>query len=257
MSLLVNLFIVGAQKSGTTALHHMLNNIPNIQMSKKKEVHFFDDDSVVDWKNVNYEKLHSQFDWSIPVKIRGEATPITCFWPNALERLKTYNPDAKLVHILRHPVYRAYSQWKMEYKKGNENLSFLEAISVPGQSRSGEVYHRVYSYLDRGYYDKIVEKIYNLFPKNHLILLRTDHLWNNPKSEVEKLLNFLEIAKRSDYAPDQKYIVPIDTRDIQNLSNELFRQLLPIFEQSINRLQAIANNDYSDWLKCEYKEDWT
>lgn len=98
----LDFFVVGVQKAGTTALHEMLSRRPDIQMASGKEVHFFDDETI-NWNEPDCDRLHSRFSWK-PARVRGEATPITIYWPNALERLHAYNPNAKIIVALRHPA---------------------------------------------------------------------------------------------------------------------------------------------------------
>ena len=50
-------------------------------------------------------------------RLRGEATPIYLYWPNSLERIATYNPAMKLIVLLREPVSRAWSHWKILSKR--------------------------------------------------------------------------------------------------------------------------------------------
>lgn len=153
--MLVDFFIVGTQKGGTSALDNYLRSYSGLQMANVKEVHFFDDDAL-DWSNPDYTRLHQSFSWgSSDSSIRGEATPIYTYWPNALRRLHRYNPHAKLIMGLRHPSFRAYSHWRMEAKRGTDVFTFPDAIRERGRRRVDEApngVHRVFSYLERGYY---------------------------------------------------------------------------------------------------------
>lgn len=122
----VEFFVAGVQKGGTTALDAMLRQHPEIAMAREKEVHFFDDESI-DWSAPDYGRLHAAYDAG-ERRLRGEATPIYTYWPNALERLRAYNPAAKIIVGLRHPAFRALSHWRMETARGVEAFSFSEAI---------------------------------------------------------------------------------------------------------------------------------
>src|SRR5690348_9347014 len=126
MAELVDFFIVGVQKGGTTALAEYLGQHPGIQMSRDKEVHHFDNENL-DWSRPAHTQLHDQFDWSVRRVIRGEATPIYIYWPSSLARIKNYNKDAKLIVALRHPSFRAFSHWKWEVQGKRESLTFEEA----------------------------------------------------------------------------------------------------------------------------------
>ncbi|RYG21799.1 MAG: sulfotransferase, partial [Burkholderiales bacterium] len=107
---LVNFIVVGVQKAGTTALFDYLGDSPAVALSKVKEVHFFDDETV-DWAKPDYGPYHAQFETADPIALRGEATPIYLYWPHSLERIAAYNPDIRLIVMLRDPVERAWSHW--------------------------------------------------------------------------------------------------------------------------------------------------
>ncbi len=122
----IDFIVVGAQKAGTTALHEYLASDPNYAVSKTKELHFFDDETC-DWSAPDYARYHAQFDWDRPA-IRGETTPIYLYWPQSLERIAAYRPDIRLVAMLRDPVERAWSHWKMERSRGVETGDFSWCI---------------------------------------------------------------------------------------------------------------------------------
>ena len=121
-------FIAGAQKSGTTALDRFLRRNPAVQMATPKELHFFDDDRL-DWSRPDYNRLHRSFQPGDPHRVKGEATPAYLYWPPALERIRTYNPEARIIVSLRHPTFRAFSHWRMASQRGREALSFAASIS--------------------------------------------------------------------------------------------------------------------------------
>src|SRR5688572_4249341 len=109
----VTFLIAGVQKGGTTALFDYLGDYPDIVLADAKELHFFDDEAQ-DWSAPDYGAYNARF--SDPAgRPCGEATPIYTYWPNSLERIAAYNPAMKLVVMLRDPVERAWSHWRMEY----------------------------------------------------------------------------------------------------------------------------------------------
>jgi hypothetical protein len=179
----VDFFIAGAQKAGTTALDIYLRQHPCIQMANVKEVHFFDDETI-DWAKPDFSKLHGAFDWSAEwASLRGEATPIYMYWPNCLARLRQYNGAAKIIVLLRHPAFRAHSQWRMEARRGMDTFSFAEAITPVGRQRVLDMpnkVHRVFSYVERGFYSAQIERLFNLFPRERVLFFRTDQLWTAP-----------------------------------------------------------------------------
>jgi hypothetical protein len=255
----LDFFIIGAQKCGTTALHSMLNEFSGIQMSVPKELHFFDNESV-NWNQPDYTNLHASFDWTVEEMVRGEATPIYCYWPNSLERIYNYNPNAKIIMLLRHPVYRAYSQWRMEYQRGLEELRFSDAISSCGRTRvsgaPGGV-HRIFSYVERGLYASQINRLLTLFSLDKIIFLRTDELWGNPNRVINGIAKFLnvqnlKIYNKSTYvAPEIKIIQQINF----NEDNYLFLDILMnIYKKDIEEVQEKTGLNLTDWLERNYCE---
>src|SRR5471030_341406 len=103
---LVQAIIAGVQKGGTTSLFRYLESHPQLQPPQKKELHFFDDESI-DWNRPNYQILHGAFGFADQKRKAFEATPVYLFWPPSLQRIQSYNPEVKLIFLFRDPVERA------------------------------------------------------------------------------------------------------------------------------------------------------
>lgn len=174
---LVTFLIAGVQKAGTTALYDYLAEQGGVALSHRKEAHFFDDEAE-DWRAPDYEGYHARFQ-APEGRPCGEATPIYTYWPNALERAAAYNPALRLVVLLRDPVERAWSHWRMEYARGAEREPFAWCIRE-GRQRlfDGQPWghHREFSYVERGFYAEQLTRLYALFPKDQVLLLRAEDL---------------------------------------------------------------------------------
>ncbi|MDX8524948.1 sulfotransferase domain-containing protein [Mesorhizobium sp. MSK_1335] len=253
---MIDFFIAGVQKGGTTALHSLLSRHPGVELPAIKEIHHFDDDTGVDWDRPDHSRLHDSFDWSRPA-LRGEATPIYCYWPHSIERIRRYNPEAKLIVALRHPVFRALSHWRMETARQAENLPFADAVSAIGRRRVSEApngVHRVYSYVERGFYSQQLERIYRLLPRGNVHVYRADALWNQPNltlSSVEAFLGLEAVVGRGTAKP--RYIVPTFAPS-HSAEPSLARRLQREFEADIARTAELARLDLSDWLSEGYAE---
>ncbi len=115
----VSLFIVGAQKAGTSALHQYLVKHPNVLGGKQKEINFFNHHEKF---SRGVEWYHSQFKSSTYFnlgKIYVDATPQYLSNIGIAKKIYEYNPKAKIVILLREPVSRAFSAWNM-YKQFSE-----------------------------------------------------------------------------------------------------------------------------------------
>jgi len=253
--MLVDFFIVGTQKGGTSALDYYLRSCPNVQMASVKELHFFDDEEL-DWSNPDYSRLHQSFTWgNSDNTIRGEATPIYTYWPNALHRLRHYNPYAKLIMGLRHPSFRARSHWRMEVKRGADTLTFTDAIRSQGRRRVAEERnraHRIFSYVERSFYASQIGEMLSLFPRDHLFFFRTDLLWKTPNVVLDEISDFLGIASINQ--PKKQYVVPLLTWEPTGMSIEDRQYLDQLFFDEIKQTAKLSGLDLCDWLDPDYDE---
>src|SRR5207244_2797305 len=119
--------VAGAQKSGTTALHYFLSRHPDITMGDQQEIHFFDNDEIFSGP-VDYELLHRHYRPVADSTIAGDCTPSYLYWKPAMERIWRYNPQIRLLILLRDPIDRAFAHWNMQRFKGREPLDFLDAV---------------------------------------------------------------------------------------------------------------------------------
>jgi Sulfotransferase domain len=254
----VNFFIIGTQKGGTTALNCFLSRVDGIQMSNPKEIHFFDND-LINWHKTNYNKIHAHFNWSIENQIRGEATPIYCYWPESLRRIHTYNPEAKIIMLLRHPAHRAHSHWRMEFEKGHEVLDFADAISEKGRMRvasAPDCVHRIFSYVERGFYGEQIKRLKKLFPDQQIFFLRTDELWSAPQKSLEKIARFLGIEFSE--IVSSEYILPLGKK-LKNVHKpkklvNLLSQLTSLYAEDIQDTERLTGIPLYDWIAPDYQE---
>jgi hypothetical protein len=245
----LDFIIAGVQKGGTTALDALLRRHPRVRMASVKETHFFDDDDR-NWTEPDYGVLHAYFDWTEAHVLRGESTPIYTYWPNCLERIRTYAPSIKLLVSLRHPSFRAFSQWRMETTRGSETLPFGEAIRS-GRNRGG-THDRVYSYVERGFYTQQVERLQSLFPRTNILFLKTDDLWRDPRAQMNRITSFLGISPLAEV--DKRYIVPLQSANLGKLLPADRKFLDSLFREDIEQTALLTGLDLSDWTLPDYSE---
>jgi hypothetical protein len=195
---LVNFIVAGVQKGGTTALFDYLAQDRDIAVSRTKEIHFFDDETQ-DWSRPDNAAYHAHFD-DPAGRPCGEATPIYAYWPNCLERIRVYNPAMRLILVLRDPVARAWSHWRMEYARGAETEPFAWCIRQ-GRRRLFQAepwgFHREFSYVERGYYGEQVERLFGLFPREQVLILRSEDLRRDPAPALAATRRLLGLSAGS------------------------------------------------------------
>ncbi len=229
----VAFIIAGVQKGGTTALFDYLGEAPELSLSRVKEVHFFDDETQ-DWARPNYDAYHANFG-PFDGRPRGEATPIYLYWPGSLERVAAYNPAMRLIVMLRDPVERAWSHWKMEYARGVETRPFAWCVRE-GRQRLFDAepwgFHRETSYVERGFYGEQMARLYGLFPPDQVLVLRSDDLRREPAATISQVRNFLGLpdaaapsAREIHVGREMDYGSDLTGADVDHLRNVYARDM--------------------------------
>jgi len=192
--------ILGAQRGGTTSLFAYLAQHPQVAAPQTKEIHFFDEH----WaRGVAWYRAH--FPWlaltlSGGPLITGEATPYYLYHPAAPGRVSQVLPRVRTIALLRNPVDRAYSHWQMKRRLGQEELSFEAAVArererleegVAAPSRDARRRHRRYSYIERGRYLEQLTRWWEAMPRERLLVLQSERLYDEPAPTFERVQDFL------------------------------------------------------------------
>ena len=194
-------------RSGSTALYRYLTAHPRILPPLRKEVHFFDFqfDKGLAWYLAHFPGIHHRLSGNRRT-ITFEASPYYMVHPLAPARIKAFNPEMKLIAILRNPVDRAFSHYHHEARRGVETLTFEDAIAAEPTRLSGaqqlleqaphyySYHHHHFSYLDRGRYAHYLEPWLKHFPRKHLLVLRSEDLFESPDPVMNRVFAFLGLA---------------------------------------------------------------
>ncbi len=249
----VGLLIGGVQKSGTTTLHYFVSQLQGVAPpTTKKELHFFDNESL-DWSAPDYGRLHAPFASLDPDWLWYESTPITIYWPGALERVRAYNPDMKLIFIFRDPVRRAFSHWARQWAQGREDHTFKQAILAEDERLNlgpGHPNWRRKSYRRRGRYGEQLERALKIFDRDQMLLLTLDELMSDSASVLRRIAAFtgtrLPEQPQLDLHLNARLNIDVPSRleddDIAFLSERL-RDDMALFA-------SLSNLDISTWLAC-------
>lgn len=140
---LPDFIIGGAPKCGTTSLHFILGQHPDIGIPDD-EINYFDADDPIlhpdfffmERGRLRWYEPSAQRDWYAgrfapfaDKRFIGEDSTVYLFSETAPWRVRETLPDAKVVFMLRDPVRRAYSQYWHEMKMGRITCAFERAIT--------------------------------------------------------------------------------------------------------------------------------
>jgi len=257
---LPELILVGAQRSGTTALTEALYRLPTIERPRRgKGSHYFSYNYYRGW-----EWFQSQFPsqvWADRVEKKFglplfcfDACPYYLFHPFAIERMAQALPEAKLMVMLRDPVRRAESHYHHSVTHGHESLSFSEALLHETSRLDGEDEkmrddwsywshsHEHHSYASKGMYADQIERLLRFYPRDQVLIMQSEAFYSSPDVQLAKVTSWLGL-------PD----VELTKRDNRN-SNEYKKmdggirdRLIELYREPNDRLYSLLGEQY-DWL---------
>lgn len=245
--------IIGAQKAGTTSLFNILDQHDYLKGAPQKELHFFN--SVDCLTKMGVFQYHTSFHLCknpLNNKIKTfEATPAYIYHPDVAERLNKYNPDIKLIILLREPVQRAFSAWTMyhhNFKSGfnknkHDSRTFRQAIEeeLIMIERNSQVFDHK-SYIRRGIYIEQIKRYLKFFSRNQILIIESMELKNNFNDTSTKIQKFIDI-------PVQK-LKQVNTNkrkvDLSVQYKKELDQLKEFYKPYNEELFKFLNKDY-DW----------
>ncbi|MEL6578294.1 MAG: sulfotransferase [Cyanobacteria bacterium J06621_12] len=213
-----NLFIVGQPKSGTTALHQFLGQHPEVYMSSIKEPHFFCSDFHLEsdraygkqrFFDFRSESAYLQlFNKAKNVKIAGESSTNYLYSQVAAEKIYNFNPDAKIIIILREPAKFLYSLHSHYVKFTEENEpDFMTALSLENKRKAEEEFlsSRVTSpsylyYSQRVQYYQQVKRYCDRFSPQQVKVIVFEEFKSNNEAVFKEVLEFLAVD--SNFTPE-------------------------------------------------------
>ena len=295
---LPNFLIVGTAKAATTTIHEYLKQHPDIFMTEWKEPCFF---KFKDQEEINYtstkrivkfvtktEQYKSLFKGGEYKKIRGESsTPYLYFYKDSINNIKNTVPDyqnIKILIVLRNPIERAFSQYMMKVRDLEEQMNFMEAISLEKERMRKHVHFDFY-YVDRGMYYEQVKAYLEAFKNVKVVLyedfkretvsnldeivsflglksfnfstIRNHNISGKPKNKyISRLLigeNFLKKVFQTIIPKSQRKKISsaIMERNLKRITiDEASKKALQgYFKEDIKKLESLLGRDLSAWYK--------
>lgn len=189
----IEVFIIGAQKAGTTSLYAWLGQHPEISAPiELKDYHFVTHEEKFE---KGWAYLES-FYHSEKLKVHA-AVNYMYYSKMAAERIYQYNPDAKIVICLRNPVERAISAFKYCIRNLSENeTNFANAIERELEGNLIAEEEGDLAYLKHGNYVEQINDYLKYYPKENIhYLLFEDVIKDQSTKELNGLFDFFSISK--------------------------------------------------------------
>ena len=182
METAAHLLVIGAQKSGTTWLQHVLDADRSFWLPPQvQEVHFFDRDYD---KGVNhYRGLYAPAPAD---KITCDVTPAYLHTPEVAARIRqsesALERPLRFAAILREPVSRAVSAYRMRLRKGTTSRSLREEVDA------------LPKLVDVGLYRRNLDRYLEHFDRDQLLVLLFEELFGDAHDPLGTLAGFLGLA---------------------------------------------------------------
>ncbi len=192
--MLVNTLLIGAGRSGTTTICKLLEQHSDVCYSKIKEIHYF---SIPELYKRGLTYFHSFFTDSESKPVIATADTYLLIDYAAIERIYDYNPNMRIIVMLRNPVDRAYSSYNYSVNYGHHKKyeHFTDSIENEKdiESESNIVLQNNKGHFYGGLYYRHLSEWLRKFDSNQILLLSTRELKNLPAETSERLFSFLGI----------------------------------------------------------------
>lgn len=254
---LPHFIIAGAPRSATTWLYELADRHPEIAMARPctPEPKFF----LVD---ENYERgLHSYAStWFDPLPaslIYGEKTTNYLESRIACERIAHDLPNVQLIFLLRDPVERAYSNYVWSMRHGLETESFARALELEATRERNVApslrYARPHAYFSRGLYAELLRPWLARFPREHILVLRSEDVASNPRDVARCLYRFIGVTEKPELADGLGTINAARPEGSPSIEQALHEALRERFQTPNAELAALLGPSFAGWDNAEQR----
>lgn len=204
-----NFFLIGAPKCGTTALYYYLKDHREIYFSDPKEPHYFDTDFSEAFRkpftgkifkdDVEYTTLFRNAQhWH---KAIGEGSVWYLCSSEAAQKIQKYNPDSKIIVMLRNPVQMAPSLHAEELFSTNENIKDFKTAwhlqdarqrgcSIPKKCSD----QKLVQYRNACMLGSQMKRLFTVFPREQIMPIIFDDFVSDVRKVYEDVLSFLGVS---------------------------------------------------------------
>jgi hypothetical protein len=202
-----------------------LSEHPQIFMAKKEQ-HFFGSDLGAFWPQPDSETYLATFADGQNAALRGESSGWYLLSTRAAEEIYAYNPNARIVALLRNPIDMLPSlHSQFVYDELEDTPDFREALDAEEDRRHGRRVPRAartdirrLMYHDVVRYDEQLRRYFNVFGEDQVLVVLFDDLKRDALATYREVLRFL--GADPEYQPSLEVMNPqkrVRSRAVQHL----------------------------------------
>ena len=219
--------IVGAPKSGTTAMYEYLRAHPQLFLPERKEMRFFGADlDVRDRPTMTVDDYLASFAAAAPEQRIGTAYVWYLFSERAAAEIAAFAPGVQVIAMLRNPVEMVWSLHSEHLYNGNEDITdFTAALDAEPDRRAGR---RIppHAHLPQGLrytevprYAEQLERYFDAVGRDRVRVVLYDDFARDVRAAYRDVLEFLGVD--ATYSPPSFAVINANKRT----RSERFRPL--------------------------------
>lgn len=233
-------------RSGTTYLATVLDEHPEISMAKPliPEPKFF-------LKEEEYKRglefyQEKYFDKNKKARVFGEKTVHYSEREDALIKIREDIPDAKIIMILRNPVYRAISNYFFSFANGIEKRTAKEVFvdNTPEPEWGKSIHISPFKYLQRSIYINSIRLLEKYFDNIKIII--SEEFFGNIK-EIRKLYEYLNVDTSFIPGSLNKRIYGNEYCSFDKVDNAVIKKLELYFKEYNTQLEKCLGRKIEVW----------
>ena len=236
----LNFLCVGGAKCATTTLHHWLSANPALCLPLDKEAPIFH--RVKSDETVSLE-LGRAFAHMKAGQIAGKITPHYLVSPGSAPRIAHRFPNVSIIVLVREPVARAYSHYRMRVRRGEEFRGFEQAVMDELRRGPGVLEH---SYLAGGAWKDLLEPFEEQFSKT--LVLATSAFSASPIDTLNRVSKFIDVDVAYPDQLERSYNV---NRGQADPFEKILRRAVysPAVRPWARRLSPVLRQRFAFWLE--------
>lgn len=237
-------FIIGAQRAGTTLLHHALSQHPDVAMHepvRPEPKHFLRDGS----EQITPGEYDRRYFRDRAAPVRGEKGTSYIEFPISGHRILRVFPQAKFLVMVRDPVDRALSNYRFSVEHGLESLPPNEALTPAAEGRPWRhlgLSASPFAYLRRGRYALYLDAWADAVGRDRIMVARLEGL----EGFLPDIQWFLGL--RPHHAVRVSQVVNASSTALLEDTESIRRRLKPYYRESNARLASEWGTSVQDWL---------
>jgi hypothetical protein len=200
--------VIGAARSGTTAVIEALRRHPDAFVTDPKEPHYFafagspprftgpGDDTGINARAITSTDAYlALYAAAAASPARGEGSVTTLYYyEHAIAAIEALCPDLRLVVLLRDPVERAFSSYQYLRVRGRESATDFRTALALEDTRRADGWQHLWHYTAMSRYADALSAFVAAFGRDRLCVLAYDDLSASPGPALDRVYRHLGLA---------------------------------------------------------------